>query len=33
MTNLLQQAFAEASKLPDAEQDILASRWLAELNA
>jgi hypothetical protein len=31
MTPLLQQAFAEASKLPEAEQDALASRLLAEL--
>jgi hypothetical protein len=33
MTTLLQQAFAEASKLPDAEQDALGSRLLAELKA
>ena len=33
MTNLLEQAFAEASKLPTAEQDLLASRLLAELAA
>jgi hypothetical protein len=33
MTTMLQQAFAEASKLPDAEQDLLASRLLAELAA
>ena len=33
MTPLLQQAFAEASKLPGAEQDLLASRLLAELKA
>ena len=33
MTTLLQQAFAEASKLPMAEQDLLASRLLAELRA
>lgn len=31
MTNLLQQAFAEAAKLSDAEQDLLASWLLAEL--
>jgi hypothetical protein len=31
MTPLLQQAFAEAAKLPEAEQDLLASRLLAEL--
>lgn len=31
MTTLLQQAFAEAAKLPTAEQDLLASRLLAEL--
>lgn len=31
MTNLLQRAFDEASKLPAAEQDLLASRLLAEL--
>jgi hypothetical protein len=33
MTTLLQKAFAEASKLPTAEQDLLASRLLAELSA
>ena len=33
MTTLLQRAFAEASKLPTAEQDLLASRLLAELAA
>ena len=33
MTNLLQQAFAEAAKLPAAEQDLLASWLLAELAA
>jgi hypothetical protein len=33
MTVLLQQAFAEAAKLPEAEQDLLASRLLAELAA
>ena len=31
MTTLLQQAFAEAAKLSAAEQDLLASRLLAEL--
>jgi hypothetical protein len=31
MTQSLQQAFAEASKLSDAEQDLLASRLMAEL--
>ncbi len=33
MTTLLQQAFVEASKLSPAEQDLLASRLLAELAA
>jgi hypothetical protein len=33
MTTLLQQAFAEAAKLPEAEQDLLASWLLAELAA
>lgn len=33
MTTLLQQAFAEAAKLPAPEQDLLASRLLAELAA
>jgi hypothetical protein len=33
VTTLLQQAFAEAAKLPAAEQDLLASRLLAELEA
>jgi hypothetical protein len=33
MTTLLQQAFAEASKRPHDEQDLLASRLLAELSA
>ena len=33
MTDLLQQAFAEAAKLPVAEQELLASRLLAELAA
>ena len=31
MTQLLERAFSEASKLPSAEQDLLASRLLAEL--
>ena len=31
MTKLLEHAFAEAAKLPDAEQEVLASRLLAEL--
>jgi hypothetical protein len=33
MTALLQQAFAEAAKLSTDEQDLLASRLLAELTA
>jgi hypothetical protein len=33
VTKLLQQAFAEAEKLPDAEQELLASWLLAELAA
>jgi hypothetical protein len=33
MTSLLQRAFDEAAKLPEAEQDLLASRLLAELAA
>ncbi len=33
MTTLLQQAFAEAAKRSAAEQDLLASRLLAELAA
>ena len=33
MTSLLEKAFAQASKLPEAEQDLLASRLLAELEA
>ena len=33
MTTLLEHAFAEAAKLPPAEQDLLASRLLAELAA
>lgn len=31
MTKLLEQAFAQAAKLPPAAQDVLASRLLAEL--
>jgi hypothetical protein len=31
MTTLLERAFAEASKLPPAEQEVLATRLLAEL--
>lgn len=31
MTQLLERAFAEAGKLSSAEQDLLASRVLAEL--
>ena len=31
MTTLLEQAFAEAAKRPAAEQELLASRLLAEL--
>ena len=33
MTTLLERAFAEAAKLSSAEQDLLASRLLAELVA
>ena len=33
MTQLLQRAFSEASKLPDAEQDAFASLLLAELES
>ena len=33
MTDLLQQAFAEAAKLHPAEQELLASRLLAEIAA
>jgi hypothetical protein len=33
MTSLLAQAFAEAAKLPTSEQDLLASRLLAEIAA
>ena len=32
MTGLLERAFAEAGKLSSAEQDLLASRLLAELS-
>jgi hypothetical protein len=32
MTTLLQRAFAEAEKLPPAEQDVLAARLLSELS-
>ena len=31
MTKLLERAFAEAAKLSDPDQDVLASRLLAEL--
>jgi len=33
MTDLLQQAFDEAAKLPAAEQELIASRLLAEIAA
>lgn len=33
MTKLLEQAFAEAAKLPADEQDLLAARLLTELAA
>jgi hypothetical protein len=33
MTTLLERAFAEAAKLPEAEQEVLAARLLAELAA
>ena len=33
MTTLLERAFAEAAKLPSDEQDLLASRLLAEILA
>jgi hypothetical protein len=33
VTSLLAQAFAEAAKLSTAEQDLLASRLLAEIAA
>jgi hypothetical protein len=32
MTAMLERAFAEAAKLSDAEQEVLASRLLAELD-
>jgi hypothetical protein len=33
MTKLLEKAFAEAAKLPDADQDALAQAVLAELGS
>jgi hypothetical protein len=33
MITILEQAFAEAAKLPEAEQEVLATRLLAELAA
>ena len=33
MTQLLERAFAEASKLPEPEQDAVASVFLAELHS
>ena len=33
MTQLLERAFAEASKLPEPEQDAVASVFLAELES
>ena len=33
MTQLLERAFAEASKLPETEQDAVASVFLAELES
>jgi hypothetical protein len=33
MTTLLEQAFERASRLPEPEQDVLASRLLAELES
>ena len=33
MTTLLERAFAEAAKLTQSEQDLLASRILAEISA
>lgn len=33
MTKLLEQAFAEAAKRSEAEQEVLAARLLAELSA
>lgn len=31
MTRLLEQVVSQAAILPEAEQDLLAGRWLAEL--
>jgi hypothetical protein len=33
MTAILERAFAEAAKLPEREQELLATRLLAELSA
>jgi hypothetical protein len=33
MTKLLEKAFAEASKLPETEQNLLAERLLSELDS
>ena len=33
MTKLLEKAFEEASKLPETDQNMLARRWLADLEA
>jgi predicted trehalose synthase len=33
MTELLEKAFAEASSLPEHEQDVLAKAWLEDLAA
>ena len=33
MTKLLEQAFAAVSRLPDAEQDVVASRLLEDIDA
>jgi len=33
MTKLLEKAFAEASKLPEADQDSLAERLLSEIQS
>jgi hypothetical protein len=33
MTQLLERAFTEAAKLPKADQDAIAARWLAELES
>jgi len=33
MTKLLERAFAEASRLPEAEQDSLAERLLSEIES